>query len=204
MKGAKNNKMTLRVAHLHMKVDGEWMTVSTISTKMVPIQGCSQTMLKISKLTDYATVILACLATRSERLYTATEIAELTRLGLATVSKLLKKLHRGGLVTSGRGSRGGYQLAKPAAQITAAEILDALEGPLALTECSGAHSSCGIAHTCGVGHSWQRVNSAIRRALTEVSLSQLAGLERVSVRSFDLAGRPVTATLTRMPRPQND
>lgn len=172
---------------------------------MVPIQSSVATVLKISKLTDYATVVLACLATRGERLYTASEIAQLTRLSLATVSKLLKKLHHGGLVTSGRGSRGGYQLAKPATQITAAEILDALEGPLALTECSGEHSSCGIAHTCGVGHSWQRVNEAIRRALTEVSLSQLAGLERVSVRPLDLVGRrPITATLTRMPRPQND
>lgn len=160
-------------------------------------------MIRISKLTDYATVILASLATRGERLYTATEIAEVTHLSAATVSKLLKKLHHGGLVTSGRGSRGGYQLAKPATQITAAQILDALEGPLALTECSGEHSTCGIAPTCRVGHSWQRVNAAIRRALDDVSLSQLAGLERVSVRPLDLVGaNRSVATLTRMPRPK--
>lgn len=161
-------------------------------------------MIRISKLTDYATVILAFLATRSDRLCTATEIAQATHLSAATVSKLLKKLHNGGLVNSGRGSRGGYRLAKPAKQINAAEILDALEGPLALTECSGEHSSCGIAPTCGVGHAWQRVNAAIRRALSDVSLSQLAGLERVSVRPLDLVGKPTVAALTRMPRPQND
>lgn len=160
-------------------------------------------MIRISKLTDYATVILACLAMRHERLCTATEIAEVTHLSLATVSKLLKKLHNGGLVASSRGSRGGYQLAKPAAQITAAQILDALEGPFALTECSGEHSACGIASTCRTGHSWQRVNAAIRRALNDISLSQLAGLERVAVRGLDLstANRSTVATLTRMPRP---
>ena len=160
-------------------------------------------MLRISKLTDYATVILACLATRDERLYTASELAELTHLSTATVSKLLKKLNQGGLVSSGRGSHGGYQLAKPAAQITAAEILDALEGPFALTECSSTHSNCTIAGSCHVGHSWQRVNAAIRHALDDVSLSQLAGLEHAALKSLDLNPfRAKEVPLTRMSRPR--
>lgn len=162
-------------------------------------------MLRISKLTDYATVILASLATRSERMYTATELAAFTRLSPTTVSKLLKKLHRGGLVSSSRGSHGGYQLAKPATQITAAAILDALEGPFALTECSSEHSVCGIATTCRVGHSWRRVNAAIHRALTDISLAQLAGLERHTAGSLDLnPSRGPAMPLTRMTRPQND
>jgi FeS assembly SUF system regulator len=162
-----------------------------------------QAVLRISKLTDYATVILACLATRDERLYTATELAELTHLSPATVSKLLKKLNQGGLVNSGRGSHGGYQLAKPASEISAAAILDALEGPFALTECSGAHSNCSIASSCHVGHSWQRVNAAIHRALSDVSLSQLAGLERAALNALDLnSARGKEAPLTRMPRPR--
>jgi FeS assembly SUF system regulator len=144
-------------------------------------------MLRISKLTDYATVVLASLAVQSESLLTATELAERTHLGQPTVSKLLKTLHRGGLVSSTRGSHGGYQLARPASQITAADILDALEGPFALTECSSEHSLCGIATTCHVGRSWQRVNAAIHRALSDISLSQLAGLERCTVRVPDLA-----------------
>jgi FeS assembly SUF system regulator len=160
-------------------------------------------VLRISKLTDYATVILACLATRDERLYTATELAELSHLSPATVSKLLKKLNQAGLVSSGRGSHGGYQLAKPATAITAAAILDALEGPFALTECSGTHSACSIASSCHVGHSWQRVNAAIHRALSDVSLSQLAGLDRASLESVDLnPARAKEAPLTRMPRPR--
>ncbi|PZN33023.1 MAG: SUF system Fe-S cluster assembly regulator [Proteobacteria bacterium] len=148
-------------------------------------------MLRISKLTDYGTVILACLAAQPERLLTAAEVAERTRLGLPTVSKLLKKLHRSGLVVSTRGSHGGYQLACPPTDINAARILEALEGPFALTECSGEASTCGIEDSCQVGHAWQRVNAAIRRALTEISLAQLAGAERAT---------PTVAPLTRMPR----
>jgi FeS assembly SUF system regulator len=135
-------------------------------------------MLRISKLTDYGTVILACMAGQPARLWTAAEVAECTHVGLPTVSKLLKKLQRSGLVVSTRGSHGGYQLAAPAADITAARILDALEGPFAITECSGPHSHCGIESNCRVGHAWQRVNGAIRRALSDVSLAQLAGVER--------------------------
>ena len=161
-------------------------------------------MLRISKLTDYATVILACLATHSERIYTASELAALTHLSVATVSKLLKKLQRGGLVTSSRGSHGGYQLAKPASQISAAAILDALEGAFALTECSGEHSACGIADSCRVGHSWRRVNAAILRALTDVSLSQLAGLERHGATVELNLARKSHTPLTRMPRPTHD
>jgi FeS assembly SUF system regulator len=158
-------------------------------------------VLRISKLTDYGTVILACLATRDERLYTAAELAELTHLSPATVSKLLKQLNQAGLVSSERGSQGGYQLAKPAAKISAAAILDALEGPFAITECSSTHSNCSIADSCHVGHSWQRVNAAIHRALTDVSLAQLAGMERTAMHSLDLhQSRATVSPLTRMPR----
>ena len=128
-------------------------------------------MLRISRLTDYATVILASLA--GGRLESAADIAERTRIGLPTVSKLLKELQHAGLVRSVRGARGGYQLARPAASINAAEIIDAVEGPVALTECAGAASQCGIESTCLVGHGWQRISRAIRRALVEVSLEEL-------------------------------
>jgi FeS assembly SUF system regulator len=143
-------------------------------------------MLRISKLTDYGTVILACLAQQPDRMLTASEVAERTKVGLPTVSKLLKKLQRAGLVISTRGSHGGYQLSRPAGEITAARILDALEGPFALTECSGEHSNCGIASSCRVGHTWQRVNAAIRRALSDVTLAQLSGMERSTVTSVPL------------------
>lgn len=152
-------------------------------------------MLRISKLTDYGTVILACLASQADRLWTAAEVAERTRVGLPTVSKLLKKLQRSGLVISTRGSHGGYQLACPPNEISAARILDALEGPFAITECSGQHSNCAHEPNCRVGHAWQKVNAAIRRALNDVTLAQLAGIERVVVTSVPL---------TRMTRPSHE
>jgi FeS assembly SUF system regulator len=143
-------------------------------------------MLRISKLTDYATVILARLAAEPERRFTAAQIAVETHLAAPTVSKLLKQLHRQGLVVSTRGAAGGYLLARPATEITAAQILDALDGPVALTECAGAASHCGIERTCRVGHSWQRVNLAIRRSLQEISLLELAGLASTTGRNSAL------------------
>jgi FeS assembly SUF system regulator len=135
-------------------------------------------MLRISKLTDYGTVILATFAgVAPEQRLTAADVATKTRLAAPTVSKLLKSLQRGGLVTSIRGSSGGYQLARPPHQITAADILDTLEGKFALTECSSTHSHCGIESTCRVGHAWQKVNLAIRRSLEDINLAQLAGFE---------------------------
>jgi FeS assembly SUF system regulator len=134
-------------------------------------------MLRISKLTDYATVVLATLAAAPQRVQTAVALSERTHIAAPTVSKLLKQLQRAGLVTSTRGLHGGYQLARPASQISAATILDALEGPLAVTDCSAGHGQCGIEDTCRVSRAWQRLNLAIRRSLQEVSLAQLAGIE---------------------------
>jgi FeS assembly SUF system regulator len=162
-------------------------------------------MLRISKLTDYGTVILAALAAQPGERHTATEVAERTHIALPTVSKLLKSLQRGGLVLSVRGSHGGYQLARPAQEISAAAILDAIEGPIALTECSTDHSTCCIATTCRVGHAWQRVNGAIRRALNDVSLAQLAGLDRGPIRVADLtAGIKAGAQSTRTARTHHE
>ncbi len=139
-------------------------------------------MLRIGKLTDYATVVLASLAQEPSRHRAATELAERTRLSRPTVSKVLKDLQRAGLVVSSRGAHGGYCLARRADQITAAQILDAFEGPIAITECSGASSRCGIERQCRVSGAWQRVNAAIRRALEDVTLQQLAGLDMESMR----------------------
>jgi FeS assembly SUF system regulator len=155
-------------------------------------------MLRITRLTDYATVILAALAQEPERLQTAPGLAERTRIAAPTVSKLLKQLQRAGLVISARGLHGGYQLARPAGQISAAAILDALEGPMALTDCAAGHGQCDIERHCQVGHTWQRLNVAIRRALAEVSLAQLAGLEQALSR-MPIMERDMKAAITRSP-----
>ena len=101
-------------------------------------------MFRISKLTDYGTVILACLAAAPDRRQTATAVAARTRLGLPTVSKLLKNLHRAGLVTSARGAHGGYQIARTAPRISAAAIIDAASfrsATLAVGKIGGAKRS---------------------------------------------------------------
>jgi len=139
-------------------------------------------MLRISRLTDYATVILAALAGEPARVQTAAALAEQTHIAAPTASKLLKQLQRSGLVVSTRGLHGGYHLARPPAQISAAAILDALEGPVALTDCSAGHGYCEIEDSCRVGRVWQRLNLAIRRSLNDVSLAQLAGLEAAPAR----------------------
>ena len=151
-------------------------------------------MLRISRLTDYATVILATLAERPERVQTAAALAEQTHIAAPTVSKLLKQLQRTGLVTSTRGLHGGYQLAKPASQISAAAILDALEGPVALTDCAVGHGNCEIEETCQVGRVWQRLNLVIRRSLYEVSLAQLAGIDATQARLPSLEREMKAAT----------
>ena len=131
-------------------------------------------MLRMSKLTDYGTMVLAQLAANGHGLSTASQVADATHLGQPTVSKLLKSLVRAGLVVSTRGVQGGYALARPAAAISAAEILDALEGPVALTDCSTVGGGgCNLESYCRVGSAWQRINQSIRRALEGITLADL-------------------------------
>ncbi len=139
-------------------------------------------MIRISKMTDYATVILAALAEDPAARHSTAALAARTHIGPASVSKVLKQLQRAGFVRSTRGLHGGYELARPADAISAASILDALEGPVAVTDCAAGEGQCEIEATCRVGRAWQRVNLAIRRSLYEVSLAQLAGLDGSSLR----------------------
>jgi FeS assembly SUF system regulator len=154
-------------------------------------------MLRMSKLTDYATVVLASLAQEPGRHRAAAELADSTRLSRPTVRKVLKGLQRAGMVISSRGAKGGYRLARRPENITATQILDVFEGPIAITECSGASSRCGIERQCRVGGGWRRVNAAIRRALDDVTLHQLAGLESAELRFAPLASE------TRLGSPQS-
>lgn len=153
-------------------------------------------MLRMSRLTDYATVILAHLARDGkDDLYTTSDLAEKTHLALTTVSKLLKIMTRAGLVASFRGANGGYRLARPASKITAAQIIDVLEGPVSITECSVESHSCDLATVCGVGNAWQKINVAIRAGLSEITLQQLVQ-PGAKLPPFDLSGEPGTADRT--------
>lgn len=130
-------------------------------------------MLRVTKLTDYATVVLTVLAARAGAVLSASELAEQAGLETTTVSKLLKPLAQAGLVEGLRGVHGGYRLARPAERITLIEIVEAMEGPLAITECSQDHSQCGIAQQCGVRSNWRLINDVVADALRGVTLAQM-------------------------------
>jgi FeS assembly SUF system regulator len=132
-------------------------------------------MIRMSKLTDYAIVILAHLA-RSTGTLTAQDLAGRSRVPLPTVSKLCKELSKAGLVISHRGRHGGYGLARPPEQISVAEIVEALEGPIALTECAqpGLLPTCDLDAICPAKATWDPVSRAIQGALANLPLSALA------------------------------
>ena len=131
-------------------------------------------MLHMSKLTDYGTVVMSALAQDPATMVTAKELAAKTHVALPTVSKILKMLARAELVLSGRGTKGGYRLARQPGEISVADIIDAIEGPLAVTECSSAQGRCVQEAVCSVRVNWQRINGAIRHTLERVSLAEMA------------------------------
>ena len=155
-------------------------------------------MLRMSKLTDYATVVLARLATR-QTLTTTAALAESTRLPLPTVRKILKALASAGLVVSERGVAGGYRLSRPADAISAADILAALEGPVRLTECSAASHDCQLEASCTVGSAWQRINGRIRDALAAVTLAELVH-DQAPGPEFEHRLKPLAEITVRAPR----
>lgn len=130
-------------------------------------------MLRVTKLTDYATVVLTVLAARPGQVLSATELAEAAGLEATTVAKLLKPLAQAGLVVGLRGVNGGYRLARDAQAISLIEVVQAMEGPLAITECSQDHNNCGIAHQCGVRSQWRLINDVLADALRSVTLAQM-------------------------------
>lgn len=131
-------------------------------------------MIRLSKLTDYAVVLMVQLASRGGGPLAARELAEETGLPLPAVSKVLKALARDGLLLSLRGSKGGYSLARPAGSISAAAMIAALEGPIGLTQCTAEPGECSQEPSCHLREPWQRINTVVGRALADVSLADLA------------------------------
>lgn len=129
-------------------------------------------MLRVSRLTDYATVVMTCIAAHPDHVLSTAQIADEAHLELPTVSKLLKSLGHAGLVESFRGVNGGYRLARPAASISLAEIVEAMEGRIGMTECT-TDGHCDRESQCGVRGSWQQINHVLDNALRGVSLADM-------------------------------
>jgi FeS assembly SUF system regulator len=156
-------------------------------------------VIRLSKLSDYGIVITTQLARHPGRQHSAAEIAQEAHLPLPMVSKILKALARAGVLASHRGAKGGYGLARPASTISVADVITALDGPIAVTACiEDGPGECDIESLCPARANWHRINEAIRQALDAISLAEMAqtlplafaskALERLSERQAGIGG----------------
>ncbi len=147
-------------------------------------------MLRMSKLADYGLVLLTHMAQEDvPGVTTAHELAARSHVPLPTVSKILKELSRAGIVLSHRGRRGGYSLSRAPQEISVASVLEALEGPVALTECSTTPGVCSLEPVCVVKGHWGPISRAIQRTLERLPLSAL-GSRPVTLRRPALPSTP--------------
>lgn len=131
-------------------------------------------MIRLSRLADYAVVLAGYMAGEPETFHNAYEVAQRTRLPAPTVSKILAALSRGGVLVSHRGAKGGYRLARRPSVISIAEIVGAVEGPIALTVCiEHGDGACDVESICPSRRGWHRINAALLKALQEVSLADM-------------------------------
>jgi FeS assembly SUF system regulator len=143
-------------------------------------------VIRLSKLADYGIVIMTTMARHPEHCHNAPEIAARSHIPLPMASKILKALARAGLLASHRGAKGGYGLARTAERISVAEIIAALDGPIALTACiEDGPGECEIEALCPARANWQRINDAIRHALQSITLAEMA---QTIPRAFDVPG----------------
>lgn len=131
-------------------------------------------MIRMSRMADYAVVVMTHIAQHPERVQTATGIAAATGLSTATVSKILKLQAQGGLLDSHRGAKGGYGLAANPGKISVRRIVSAVDGPIALTDCAQElDNSCTLEALCPTSSAWKKINAAITHALDGMSLADL-------------------------------
>ena len=130
-------------------------------------------MLRVAKLTDYATVLMVRMARDPGHRFSAAQLADELGLPLPTVAKLLKRLLQAQLLTSVRGAGGGYTLADAPRAISLADVVNAIEGPVALTECALGSGNCSLESNCATRTNWQLISRAVRVALEAVSLADM-------------------------------
>lgn len=152
-------------------------------------------MIRITKQTDYGVVLLTHFAGHPDRQINAPELSMETQLPLPMVSKILKVLVREGLLVSHRGVKGGYSLARLPEEITMAEIISALEGPIAITECIELASDCSHERSCSVRSNWQRINDAVRGALEGITLAEMKQPLAAGHKLVTLGGRSAFSQL---------
>jgi FeS assembly SUF system regulator len=140
-------------------------------------------MLRLTNLADYAVVVLVQTAQTTDRRASATSVAAATGLPVPTVAKVAGLLARAGLVTAQRGGGGGFQLARETDAISVAQIIEAVDGPIALTHCVEGVVDCAIEGSCQMKAPWQVINRVLKDSLGSISLADL-------VRSTATSARP--------------
>lgn len=144
-------------------------------------------MIRMSKLTDYGIVLMTELAREAaNESCSARELALETRLPFPMVSKILKVLARGGLLTSQRGANGGYSLSRVPQQISIGEVIQVMEGSIAMTECVDTPGDCRQEPRCAVRHNWAKINRAVRSVLDAITLEDM--LDPLPERLVTLSG----------------
>ena len=157
-------------------------------------------MLRVTKLTDYATVIMTLLAKSAAGVHSASELAQMSGLEIPTVSKVLKPLAQAGLVDSYRGTNGGYRLARPAAEITLLEMVESIEGPLAMTACNDVELGCDFLTHCDAASNWQWVNNVLADTLAGISLASMIDASVKHRPPAEAARRQIQAVLQSTPK----
>lgn len=130
-------------------------------------------MLRMSKLADYGTVVMAAMARDPETVHSAASLAAKLHIGAPTVAKILKILAREGLVVALRGAHGGYRLPGAPSEISVARIIRAMDGPIGMTECSTIPGLCSQEKGCTIRANWMRVNEIVLGVLQGITLEQL-------------------------------
>jgi FeS assembly SUF system regulator len=157
----------MRVAINLLKIVQLWYYIASLEFEVL------LSMLKISKLADYATIVMSFLAKEPQELYNAAAIAEATGINLPTVSKLLKLLNEEKLLCSTRGTHGGYRLARLPDQISVASVITAVDGRPALTECSQGEGRCVHDQVCALRGNWRFINQIIFDVLDRLTLQDM-------------------------------
>ncbi|MDQ6959268.1 MAG: SUF system Fe-S cluster assembly regulator [Mariprofundaceae bacterium] len=130
-------------------------------------------MFRITRLTDYGVLLMTQLAKDTAEVHNAAALADQVRVPLPTVSKILQILLHENLLESIRGAGGGYRLARRATDISIRDIIVALEGPIALTECNREAGNCEQESHCTTRDNWHMINQAVRHALGGISLDDM-------------------------------
>jgi Rrf2 family protein len=135
----------------------------------------SRTMFKLSKKADYGLIAVKHLALhRHQHACSANEIAEEYGISATLMAKVLQKLAHHSLVAAKHGSSGGYQLAKEPGQISALDVISAIDGPVLITSCVTSHGNCDATEKCSVREPLRRVNESILNVLSTVTISQMS------------------------------